>query len=39
MAVGPLWYRLLTRPNQLDKEFASTVAAALIRAFALQAVL
>ena len=34
MAFGPLWYRLLTRPDQLDEEFASTVAAALIRAFA-----
>jgi AcrR family transcriptional regulator len=33
MAFGPLWYRLLTRPDHLDEEFASTIAAALIRAF------
>lgn len=29
MAFGPLWYRLLTRPDQLDEEFASTVAAGI----------
>ena len=34
MAFGPLWYRLLTRPDHLDAEFASTIAAGLIRAFA-----
>jgi hypothetical protein len=34
MAFGPLWYRLLTRPDHLDEEFASTIAAALRRAFA-----
>jgi AcrR family transcriptional regulator len=31
MAFGPLWFRLLTRPDRLDPEFAGTIVAALRR--------
>lgn len=33
MAFGPIWFRLLTRPDRIDRDFAATVATGLRRAF------